>query len=108
MSISADENDPFGSTERIFHHVMQYVNGRCKVYFPVRAYNFSKSQPSYEQLAKWAGIKPPEAIRRLMDIAVRCGAAGIVMECVDPGNYPAADCEVIRSFKVNDVVKESK
>ena len=26
------------------------------------------------------------------------GAAGIVMECVDPGNYPAADCEVIRNF----------
>ncbi len=108
VSISADENDPFGSTERIFRHVMQYVNGRCKVYFPIRAYNFSKSQPSYEQLAKWAGIKPPEAIRRLMDIAVRCGAAGIVMECVDPGNYPAADCKIIRTFKVNVTSEVSK
>lgn len=108
VSISADENDPFGSTERIFRHVMQYVNGRCKVYFPIRAYNFSKSQPSYEQLAKWAGIKPPEAIRRLMDIAVRCGAAGIVMECVDPGNYPAADCKIIRTFKANVTSEVSK
>ena len=98
VSISADEKDPFGSTERIFRHVMKYVNGRCKVYFPIRAYNFSKNQPSYEQLAQWAGVSSPEAIRRLMDIAVRCGAAGIVMECVDPGNYPAADCEVIRNF----------
>ncbi len=99
VSIAADEKDPFGSTERIFRHVMSHVNGRCKVYFPIRAYNFSKSQPSYGQLAKWAGVTPPEAIRRLLDIAARCGAAGIVMECVDPGNYPLADCDVIRSFK---------
>ena len=108
VSISADEKDPFGSTERIFRHVMQYVNGRCKVYFPIRAYNFSKNQPSYEQLAKWAGISPPEAIRRLLDIAVRCGASGIVMECVDPGNYPSADCEVIRNFNPPSVSVTSR
>ena len=98
VSIAADEKDPFGSTERIFRHVAGYVKGRCKTYFPIRAYNFAKSQPSYGQLAKWAGVTPPEAIRRLLEIAARCGAAGIVMECVDPGNYPAADCEVIRNF----------
>lgn len=97
VSISADERDPFGSTERIFRHVMDYVKGRCKVYFPIRAYNFSKAAPSYDQLAKWAGVDSPEAIRRLLDIAKRCDAAGIVMECVDPGNYPARDCAVTRS-----------
>lgn len=98
VSISANEKDPFGSTERIFRHVMDYVRGRCKVYFPIRAYNFSKSAPSYGQLARWAGVTPPEAVGRLLRIAARCGAAGIVMECVDPGNYPAADCKVIRDF----------
>jgi len=70
------------------------------VYFPIRAYNFSKNQPSYEQLAKWAGVTSQEAIRRLLDIAARCGAAGIVMECVDPGNYPLADCKVIKDFEL--------
>ena len=98
-SMSSDEKDPFGSTERIFSRIMRRVDGRCRVYFPIRAYNFSKSAPSYEQLAKWAGVTPQEAIRRLLGIASRNGAAGIVMECVDPGNYPAADCEVIRNFR---------
>ena len=65
-----------------------------------RAYHFSKAAPSYGQLAKWAGVTAQEAIRRLLDIAARCGAAGIVMECVDPGNYPLADCKVIRDFKL--------
>ncbi len=102
VSISADKKDPFGSTERIFRHVMKYVNGRCKVYFPLRAYNFSDSAPSYGQLAKWAGVSREEAVRRMLDIASRCGAAGVVMECVDFGNYPKADCEVIRDFKVKE------
>ena len=98
-SISSDTRDPFGYAERAFRRVVERVGGKCKVYFPIRAYNFSKAAPSYGQLAKWAGVTSPEAIRRLLDIAARCGAAGIVMECVDPGNYPLADCKVIRDFK---------
>ena len=97
-SISSDEKDPFGYAERAFRRVMARVGGKCKVYFPIRAYNFSKSAPSYGQLAQWAGVTPSESIKHLLDIAARCGAAGIVMECVDPGNYPALDCAAIRGF----------
>ena len=105
VSISADPKDPFASTERIFRWVMETVAGRCKVYFPIRAYNFSQQAPSYGQLAEWAGVPRTEALKRLLEIAARCGAAGIVMECVDYGNYPALDCEIIKNFKVEERAK---
>lgn len=100
-SIASDPKDPFGYAERAFRRVVKRVAGRCKVYFPIRAYNFSKSAPSYGQLAKWAGVTPQEAIRRLLEIAARRGASGIVMECVDQerGTYPDADSAIIRSFR---------
>lgn len=97
--INADEKDPFGSVERRFKRVADQVKAAgCTVYFPILAYNFSKSRPSFGQMAKWAGVKPEESVRRLLEIAARCGAAGIVMECVDYGNYPEDVCKVIREF----------
>ena len=100
VSISSDPKDPFGYAERAFRRVVERVGGKCKVYFPIRAYNFSKSAPSYGQLAEWARVTPQESIRRLLDIAVRCGADGIVMECVDleKDNYPDEDSRIIRDF----------
>ena len=101
-SISADEKDPFGSTERIFRGVVDKVNGRCKIYFPIRAYNFSKSAPSYGQLAKWSGVSEEDALERLLAIAVRAGADGIILECVDPEDvtYPDSHAAIIRKWEV--------
>ena len=97
-SIAVDPSDALGSMERYFRRVMDFVNGRCKVYFPIMAYNFSKQRPGYGQISKWAGVSVAEGLRLQMEIAVRCGAAGIVMECVDPDNYPERDQKVIRDF----------
>ncbi|MBR3223550.1 MAG: PD40 domain-containing protein [Kiritimatiellae bacterium] len=97
-SIAVDPVDALGSMERYFRRVMDFVNGRCNVYFPIMAYNFSKQRPGYGQISKWAGVSVAEGLRLQMEIAVRCGAAGIVMECVDPDNYPECDQKVIRDF----------
>jgi hypothetical protein len=99
-SIAVDPEDALGSMERYFRHVMDFVGGRCKVYFPIMSYNFSKQRPGYGQISKWAGVSVAEGLRLQMEIAVRCGAAGIVMECVDPDNYPERDQKVIREFMV--------
>ena len=97
-SIAVDPADALGSMERYFRKVMEFVDGRCKVYFPIMSYNFSKQRPGYAQISKWAGVSVAEGLRLQLEIAVRCGAAGIVMECVDPDNYPERDQKVIRDF----------
>ena len=51
-----DKDDPFGSTERFFRTFMREVDGRTKVYFPILAYNFSKTRPGYVALARWAHV----------------------------------------------------
>ena len=99
-SIAVDPADALGSMERYFRHVMDFVGGRCKVYFPIMAYNFSKQRPGYAQISKWAGVSVAEGLRLQLEMAVRCGASGIVMECVDPDNYPERDQKVIREFMV--------
>lgn len=100
--ISADEKDPFGSVERRFGRVAKQVKAAGKsIYFPILQYHFRDKRPSYDRIAKWAGVTSPEAVRRLLEIAVRCEATGIVMECVDYGNYKSDVCEVIRNFTAN-------
>ena len=99
-SIAVDPADALGSMERYFRQVMDFVGGRCKVYFPIMSYNFSKQRPGYAQISKWAGVSVAEGLQLQIEIAVRCGAAGIVMECVDPDNYPERDQKVIREFMV--------
>lgn len=101
-SISSDKKDPFGSTERYFSAFMREVAGRTKVYFPILNYNFAETRPSYGQLAKWGGVDEAEAVRRLLAIADRYGAAGIVMECVDYQNYSPEVCAVIRAYRRGD------
>ncbi len=99
--IEVDEKDPFGMIERRFGRVAKYVKHAGKrVYFPILAYNFAK-RPSFGQIAKWTKTSDADCVRRLLEIAVRNGADGIVMECVDYGNYSSAVCEVIREFSGN-------
>ena len=97
--VGADKADPYGSYERIVREVRDRVGPRCALYVPVNDYNFNERRPSFQQLAKWAGITPEMSIKRLCDIANRVGAAGIVMECVDPDNYGESYMKTIRECR---------
>ena len=92
MSVSYDPKDPFGSTERIYRNVMANC-GKAKVYFPLASYNFEKC--SYHEYAKLSKISETEAVKRLMRMARDAGARGVVLECVDYGNYSPAVCAAI-------------
>ena len=92
MSVAYDPKDPFGSTERIYRNVMAN-RGKAKVYFPMASYNFEKC--SYREYAKLAKISEPEAVKRLMRMARDAGARGVVLECVDYGNYRPDVCAAI-------------
>ncbi len=95
MSVRYDPKDPFGSTERIYRNVMANC-GKAKVYFPVASYNFEKCGLSeYASLAK---VSRAEAARRLLRLASKVGARGVVLECVDYGNYSPEVCKAIGEF----------
>lgn len=100
--IETDEKDPFGMIERRFGRVAKVVKAAGKrVYFPILAYNFPK-RPSFGQVAKWTKMSDVDCVRRLLAIAARNGADGIVMECVDHGNYSENVCKAIREFSVSE------
>lgn len=92
MSVAYDRKDPFGSTERIYRDVMANC-GKAKVYFPVASYNFEKC--GIGEYAKLAHMSEAEATRRLMHLARKVGARGVVLECVDYMNYSPAICAAI-------------
>ncbi|MCR5750676.1 MAG: hypothetical protein K6G91_01815 [Kiritimatiellae bacterium] len=92
MSVKYDPKDPFGSTERIYRNVMAN-RGKAEVYFPLAAYNFEKC--SYHEYAKLAGVSKAEAAKRLVKMARDVGARGVVLECVDYGNYSPEICAAI-------------
>lgn len=96
LSIAMDPADPFGSTERIYRSVVAN-RGAADIYFPLAAYNMEKC--GIGEYARLAGIPEAEAARRLLDLAKRCGARGVVLECVDYGNYKPEVREVIGSFQ---------
>ncbi|MBR4651915.1 MAG: hypothetical protein IKO72_01010 [Kiritimatiellae bacterium] len=98
QSITVDECDALGSMERHFRAVRERVGTKGKVYFPIMAYNFLQKRPGYEQIAKWAGMSAEDGLRAQLEIAARGGADGIVMECVDPDNYPKEHRRIIREF----------
>ncbi len=80
-----DEELPFESTREIGRGIMDAVDGRCRVLWPVRAYDFGGyGMPSY---AEATGLSQEEIAERLMLMAWEEGADGISLECVDYGNY---------------------
>ena len=95
MSVSYDPKDPFGSTERIYRNVMAN-RGKAEIYFPLASYNFEKC--GIGEYAKLAKISEAEAATRLLRLAKSVGARGVVLECVDYGNYTPAVCAAIKSF----------
>ena len=92
MSVTYDPKDPFGSTERIYRNVMANC-GKAKVYFPLASYNFEKC--GIGEYAKLTKLSEAEVTKRLIGMARRVGARGVVLECVDYGNYRPDVCAAI-------------
>jgi hypothetical protein len=83
-----DEERPFESTREMGRAIMDFVDGRCRVLWPVRAYDYGGyGMPSY---AEATGLPQEEIAERLMIMAWEEGADGISLECVDYGNYQEA------------------
>ena len=90
-----DADDPWEATRDIYRDVVAH-KGHCSVYFPVGAYNYSGvGIPGYAQKT---GLARVDVAKRLLGLASTCGGDGIVMECVDYGNYPPDVRKAIREF----------
>ena len=92
MSVTYDPKDPFGSTERIYRNVMAN-RGTAKVYFPLASYNFEKC--GIKEYAKLTKLSAGEVTKRLIRMARDAGGCGVVLECVDYGNYSPEVCAAI-------------
>ena len=80
-----DEKRPFESTLEIYRRIVSRCAGKCRVYFPVAAYDY-KGVPSY---CKATGRNFADVAEALARLAFEAGGDGIALECVDYNNYPA-------------------
>lgn len=87
-SVNWEAKAPLESTRALYREVLAAVGGRCKVFCPVQAYDFShRGLPSY---VKTTGLPQEEIAAQLVRIAWEEGAAGVSLECVDYNNYSPA------------------
>ena len=92
MSVEYDRKDPWGSTARLYREIVSR-RGKADIYFHASDYNWrGEGIGGYAEFGK---VDRPEATRRLIELARSAGARGVVMECVDHGNYTPAMCEAI-------------
>ena len=89
-----DPKDPFESTRGRCREIMKAVNGRCRVHWPIRAYDFDED--GIASYCRATGLSPAEVAGRLMEMAWEEGAAGVSLECVDYNNY---DRDVRRALR---------
>ena len=92
MSVKYDAKDVWNSMERIYRAIMA-SRGKADVYFPLASYNWYDR--GYPGIAKNAKVSEAVAAERLLALARDVGARGVVMECVDHGNYSPEVCAVI-------------
>lgn len=91
-----DKADPIGSTNRIYQEIMRIVNGRCRVLFPIKAYNFlGYGMTGYQEAM---GKKQHEVAKELMLIAWETGAAGVSLEVFDHDNYAQQTRELLKKL----------
>lgn len=94
MHVKWDAARPFDSTRAIYGGVASFCRGRCQTLFPVTMYDYTKlGIPSYQ---KATGQTAPRVAAELLQLAWACGGDGIVMECVDYGNYTPETCAELR------------
>jgi len=92
-SIDWDPKRPLETYREYGREIMDYVDGRCKVQWPLSAYSFRKK--GIRDMAKAAKLSRDEAARQMMTIAWEEGAAGVALECVDYNNYDAPTRQAI-------------
>ena len=82
-----DAERPFESTREIYQRIVRRCAGKCRVYFPVSAYDFCrKGVPSY---CKATGKSFADVAETLTRMALEVGGNGLTLECVDYNHYPA-------------------
>lgn len=91
MSVVYDAKDVWGSMERVYRDIMSR-RGKAVVYFPLAVYDYHGGIPS---IAKTAKLSMFQTAEKLLATAQRVGGRGVVMECVDYGNYDPDVCEAI-------------
>ena len=94
--IDESDRDPWAKVAQLYGHVRAHC-GKAAMYGHCSMYDYQLC--GIKRCAKAAGVSEPEAARRLLETAKSCGAKGVVMECVDYGNYPPETMEAIRSFR---------
>ncbi|MCX6994208.1 MAG: hypothetical protein NT011_13845 [Kiritimatiellaeota bacterium] len=97
QSMTWDKQRPLESTRELGRSVMQAVNGRCRVLWPVMDYPFTGTG-----LGKYmdaTGKTQHELAAELMQMAWEEGADGITLECVDYGNYTDATLRAMKALR---------
>ena len=94
MGVDFDKADIWGSTERIYRSTLARA-GKAKVYFPLAAYTYQRC--CLKTYAKVTRCSDAEAAARLAGLARKVGGAGVVLECLDYGNYSAEVMKAILS-----------
>lgn len=95
MSVRPSPKDPYGSTRAVYDHVMK-CRGKAKVWFHCSVYDYEPGIPTY---CKLTGDSQAEAARKLLQMAKDAGGEGVVLECVDWGNYKPEVNKVLNEFK---------
>lgn len=97
-----DPEDPMRSTGECYRQILDFVDGRCNVLFPVRAYNhpFDRGMPAYQ---KATGKTQEQLARELAELAWGLGADGITMECVDYDNYKKPTRDVLNQLRTGSL-----
>lgn len=91
-----DTKRPLESTREIYTRIRRRCGDKCRVYFPVSAYNGKgKGIPSYR---KATGKSFEEVAEMLTRLAFETGGDGITLECVDYNNYPSATRTMLREL----------
>ncbi|MBR4653229.1 MAG: hypothetical protein IKO72_07695 [Kiritimatiellae bacterium] len=94
---SAKGLDPWTATDRTYA-LAASLKGKADVYFAVNAYP-GQSKNSFSDYAEATGLSKAECATRLLELAKKHGARGVVLQIVDYGNYPEDVCKAIRDFK---------
>ena len=86
--------DVWAETERIYRHLKEHSNDLA-VYLPFKQYG-GDDGGGYPAYAKLLGVKPEVAAARQYALAKKCGARGVILECVDYCNYSPTVCDIMR------------
>ena len=89
--------DPWEATDRVYAKVAAQC-GKADVYFSVNAYP-GTIKNGFGSYAEQTGLSKGECAKRLLGLAKKRGAKGVVLVVVDYNNYPDDVCKAIREFE---------